>query len=630
MTMSDIVEIASLTKTFNGQTALDNLSLSLPQGKITGLVGPDGAGKTTLIRVITGLMEPDSGSVRVAGWNVFSGEKSNLAGLIGYMPQKFGLYEDLSVLENLRLYARLHDLSAEEEASAFEKMLEFTDLKRFTGRLAGRLSGGMKQKLGLACALLGHPGLLLLDEPGVGVDPVSRRELWAMVKSLMDGRMSILWSTSYLDEAERCDKVILLNEGKILFSGVPADLTSRLEGRVMLFQPKSGDKRRALGGFLRRNDVADAVIQGASIRLVFRCQRNPGTEEPAETSGLVKMEKLAETATQPVETVPSSKLSGVRPFSTEEKEAEDGVFLPVRPRFEDAFMDLLGGSPPPDSALAGFFPDCGRGSEIVVRADSLTKRYGSFTAADRISFRIRRGEIFGLLGPNGAGKSTTFKMLCGLIRASSGSASIEGFDLMKSASLARSRIGYMAQKFSLYEGLSLKQNLDFFAGIYGLSGKRAAERIGRMTEIFGFKEYLNENAGDLPLGFKQRLSLACAVMHNPSVLFLDEPTSGVSPVTRREFWIHINSLVEKGVTVMITTHFMEEAEYCDRISLIYRGEAIAEGTPDELKARVRDEFARPDPTMEDAFIDLVSGGTSASSGFVLSSSPSLSGKKGAE
>ncbi len=240
----------------------------------------------------------------------------------------------------------------------------------------------------------------------------------------------------------------------------------------------------------------------------------------------------------------------------------------------------------------------------MIEAKQLTKRFGDFTAADRVSFAIRPGEIFGLLGPNGAGKSTTFKMMCGLMRPTAGTAAVAGLDLYGAGSAARARIGYMAQKFSLYGDLSVRQNLAFFAGAYGLAGKRRRDALERMIAAFELAPHLDTNAGALPLGFKQRLALACAVMHDPAVLFLDEPTSGVDPLTRREFWSHINALVERGVTIMVTTHFLDEAEYCDRVALVYRGRVIATGSPDALKADIR-SAVRPDPTLEDAFIALV-------------------------
>lgn len=560
-----LLEVRDLTKRFGAATALDRVSLTLLRGRLNGLAGPDGAGKTTLIRILTGLLGSDFGEIRLDG--VSLAEAVARQGFIGYMPQKFGLYEDLSVLENLRLYAALNGVPKEKERGLFDEMLRFTDLARFSERLAGRLSGGMKQKLGLACALLGRPKLLLLDEPSVGVDPISRRELWSMVGELMEGGMTVLWSTAYLDEAEHCDKVILLDESKKLFEGPPGELTGRLKGRVFLLSEPSGGRRGALRRVLREPFVRDGVIQGGSVRFVTAPELPDG-----EPQALAR--KLG------------------------------GTLAPAAPRFEDAFIDILGGGPGGESALAAGLSPLPDDGAVVVEADRLTKKYGSFTAADSISFRIRRGEIFGLLGPNGAGKSTTFKMMCGLARPTSGRALVAGRELGRSGGSVRRRIGYMAQKFSLYDGLSVRQNLAFFSGIYGLSGRAQKAKIEEMVEIFHFQNILDDNSGDISLGHKQRLALACATMHGPDVLFLDEPTSGVSPVTRREFWNHINGIVEKGVTVMVTTHFMDEAEYCDRIALIYRGRAIAVGTPDELRQSVADG-GTPDPTMEDAFISLV-------------------------
>ncbi|MDC7741143.1 ATP-binding cassette domain-containing protein [Rhizobium binxianense] len=560
-----LVRIDGVTKRFgDAPAALDAVSGTIGGGAITGLVGPDGAGKTTLIRLMTGLMLPDTGAVEVLGLDT----RKNAAGIqaaIGYMPQRFGLYEDLSVQENLDLYADLRGLPKSERASAFDELLAFTDLKRFTGRLAGKLSGGMKQKLGLACALLKKPRLLLLDEPGVGVDPISRRDLWKMVENLTKEGIGVLWSTAYLDEAEACDHVLLLNQGKLLFSGKPADMTGRVNDRVFRVTGMTGRRRQVLAGLLQADGVIDGVIQGEAIRLVVAKDKKPDIGSVGDGATLT----------------------------------------PAPPRFEDAFVDMLGGGPGGRSRLAeAQAPLQAAGDPPVIEAKGLTKRFGDFTAADNISFEIRRGEIFGLLGPNGAGKSTTFKMLCGLLKPTSGEGRVAGFDLRRDAAEARNQLGYMAQKFSLYGDLTVMQNLEFFSGVYGLRGKHRRERIDLMAGIFDFGRHIGQPAKDLPLGLKQRLALACAVMHEPRALFLDEPTSGVDPITRREFWTHINALVEKGVTVLVTTHFMDEAEYCDRISLIYRGRSIALGSPDELKARVATQ-EQPDPTMEDAFIALV-------------------------
>ncbi len=561
-----LARFETVTRRFGkGAPALDGVSGEIGGGEITGLVGPDGAGKTTLIRLMTGLMLPDAGRVEVLGIDTARSPQS-IQNLIGYMPQRFGLYEDLSVQENLDLYADLRGLPREERPAAFDELLTFTDLKRFTGRLAGKLSGGMKQKLGLACALLKKPRLLLLDEPGVGVDPISRRELWTMVEDLTKEGIGVVWSTAYLDEAEACDRVLLLNGGKLLFTGPPAELTGRVNGRVYKLLGIAGRRRQVLTRVLQQPGTVDGVIQGEAIRLVLASDVPPAVDEIAGAGARLN---------------------------------------PAEPRFEDAFVDLLGGGPDGRSKLAeATTPLPADDGQPVIEARGLTKRFGDFTAAEDISFAIPRGQIFGLLGPNGAGKSTTFKMLCGLLKPTSGDGRVAGFDLRRDTAEARNRLGYMAQKFSLYGDLSVAQNLDFFAGVYGLGNSLRRERISLMTEIFDFGSHLKMSAKDLPLGLKQRLALACAALHEPEALFLDEPTSGVDPITRREFWTHINGLVEKGVTVLVTTHFMEEAEYCDRISLIYRGRSIALGSPDELKARVA-STDNPDPTMEDAFVTLV-------------------------
>lgn len=560
------VPIASangLVKNFGeGIVALDGVSVEIAPGLITGLVGPDGAGKTTLIRILAGLMAPTVGKVEILG----RAPAQSLEDL-GYMPQRFGLYEDLSVIENLNLYAEVRALPREERTATFGRLLEFTDLNRFQDRLAGKLSGGMKQKLGLACALVRTPKLLLLDEPGVGVDPISRRELWAMVSELKDQGIGVLWSTAYLDEAELCDTVYLLNQGKLLFDGAPAGLTDRVRDRVFRVSNFSQRRRDLLTRALDREDVIDGTIQGQSIRLLF----DDGRPIPSATA-------LAG---------PQAEMS------------------PAPPRFEDGFIEILGGGPKGTSALAGRYRTIPETDRPAIVAHGLTKRFGDFTAASDMTFDIPRGQIFGLLGPNGAGKSTTFKMLCGLLRPTEGTGSVVGNDLRVSAADARQSLGYMAQKFSLYGDLSVRQNLEFFAGVYDLDRQSAGKAIEAMIDIFELGPRLGVNAGTLPLGFKQRLALACAVMHEPPVLFLDEPTSGVDPVARREFWTHINGLVERGVTVLVTTHFMDEAEYCDRVTLIYRAEQIATGTPDELKAEAGTLAKLDDPTMEDAFIALI-------------------------
>jgi ABC-2 type transport system ATP-binding protein len=560
--MESLITIDNVTKLFPGEEtpALDGISAKISSGKIVGLVGPDGAGKTTLIRLLTGLLLPTQGKITVLGYDTRT-EAYKIEPYLGYMPQKFGLYEDLTVIENLNFYAQLHGIRGEEKEAAFKRMLYFTNLGDFTDRLTGKLSGGMKQKLGLACALLSHPKILLLDEPSVGVDPISRRELWKMVQELTTQGIAIVWATAYLDEAERCGEVILINEGKLIFDGPPEKLTHRVDNRVYQVITSPNNKRKLLRQLLDNDEVVDGVVQGDKLRIVLKTEKLP-------------------------EAIP------------------DAEFIKTEPRFEDAFIDVIKGHVGGESELADQMHYIKPGDKPPVQAINLTKEFGAFTAVQDINFLIKRGEIFGLLGPNGAGKSTTFKMMCGLLQPTHGQALVSGLDLKHATYLARARIGYMAQKFSLYGDLSALQNLQFFSGIYGLSGKEQAFKVNKMIDIFELQHFKNTTVSLLSLGYKQRLALACATMHDPDVLFLDEPTSGVDPLTRREFWNHINGMIEKGITIMVTTHFMEEAEYCDRIALIYRGESIACASPDELKQSIR-SAKLPDPTLEDTFIELI-------------------------
>lgn len=560
-----LIEIEALTKIFSTKfpPALNGITAMISEGEIVGLVGPDGAGKTTLIRLIAALLLPTEGTIKVGGRDSRS-EGNYIHEMIGYMPQRFGLYEDLTVMQNLNLYADLQGVIGEEREETMGRLLTFTGLIPFTDRLARALSGGMKQKLGLACALIKKPKLLLLDEPSVGVDPISRRELWKMVHVLIDEGISIIWSTAYLDEAERCHTVLLLNGGNLLYYGVPQELTNKMKDHVFMISDGEKNRRNFLRDLVMQENVVDGVIQGKEVRIVLK------------------------------ESSPES----LQRFDP------DVEVRATAPRFEDAFIDMLGGGPKEISLLAERWSPMEGTLDNVIEARDLTKKFGLFTAANHINISIKKGEVFGLLGPNGAGKSTIFKMLCGLLTPTKGEALINGFHLQNAPSKARSQIGYMAQKFSLYANLTLFQNLEFFAGIYNLQGHQQREVIDSMIEIFALEKYRNTPPDLLPLGFKQRLSLACATMHSPPILFLDEPTSGVDPIIRREFWNHINALVEKGVTVMVTTHFMDEAEYCDRIALVYQGRIINMDRPNLLKEKCK-TAENPDPTLEEAFIDLI-------------------------
>ncbi|VAW79976.1 ABC-type efflux pump, duplicated ATPase component YbhF [hydrothermal vent metagenome] len=567
--ISPAIQLTGLRKTFAGARpviALDNLSLQIKRGKVTGLIGPDGAGKTTLMRVAAGLLLPDEGEIRVLGEDMREASLT-VQSRIGYMPQRFGLYEDLSVQENLDLYADLQGVPPAERESRHRELMHMTGLAPFTARLAGRLSGGMKQKLGLACTLISSPELLLLDEPTVGVDPVSRRELWAIVYRLVkEQNMSVLLSTAYLDEAERCDDVILLHEGKLLGQQKPDEFSAPMQGRV--WEIRAALSKRRLQQQLDLNPaVLDALTEGRQVRVV----------------------------TYDSQTLPGTLVAGLPEAHIEA----------VTPHFEDAFISRLQQhsrklaittSAPPKSVSSD--------DNAVIQAHELSRCFGDFVAVNKVSFDVKRGEIFGLLGANGAGKSTTFRMLCGLLPVSSGSVHVAGVDLRSAAAQARARIGYMAQRFSLYGNLSVQENLNFFASAYGLSGKTKRQRINASMEDFELTPFASTAALTLPLGFKQRLALAAALMHRPEILFLDEPTSGVDPLARREFWWHINALAESGVTVLVTTHFMDEANYCDRLVIMADGEVLAEDSPENLRAR----FHQPggaEASMEDAFIALI-------------------------
>ena len=666
-----VIRLRGVTRTFpdvppGTPPALSGLTADIPGGQVVGLVGPDAAGKTTLMRLLAGLLLPSSGTVEVLGRRPGSGGSD--AADVGYMPQRFGLYEDLSVIDNLNLHAELRGLENPARQAMFDKLLAFTSLTPFTSRLAGRLSGGMKQKLGLACALLTTPRLLLLDEPGVGVDPLSRRELWKMVSDLAVGGMSVLWSTAYMDEAERCAHVLMLEQGSLVYQGPPADFTRRVAARVFTFVPPAGEARQQLAAWQQEADVRDALIQGSRIRIVFSgphpgpfsragadltpvpprledayidavggMDRRPSPflkqgrrEEKSgkgrgHSSGEGLPPALPRASSQPLpktsacrgQAVPPASGGAVQPIGKAAVGKSDGTPHSAVPGtaadadsmnakvFGKEGMGARGKGGKTLSAERTSLPSPAAASPSlppVIRAVNLTKRFGTFVAAHDITFEVQPGRIFGLLGPNGAGKSTTFRMLCGLSRPTSGECFVAGMNLLKAAGAARAKLGYMAQKFSLYGELTVAQNMRLMADLYGLPRDLAGERIRQLAGALDLGPFLDVQASSLPLGHKQRLAMACATLHEPSVLFLDEPTSGVDPRTRREFWKHINAMTQNGVAVLVTTHFMEEAEYCDEIALVFQGGIIARGTPDELKEKAPGHAEGPDMTLEAAFI----------------------------
>lgn len=585
--------------------ALRGVSLAVQAGALTALVGPDGAGKTTLLRLAAGLLSAHEGTMQVLGVDA-ARDPQQIQDRIGYMPQRFGLYEDLSVQENLDLYADLHGVPADVRRERYAQLLHMTDLQRFTERPAGKLSGGMKQKLGLACTLVRAPELLLLDEPTVGVDPLSRRELWDIVQQLVDTQgVTVLVSTSYMDEAERCAHVCVLHQGQVLAHGAPAQLRDRAQGLCHLATPPQGIPARTLQARLLDAGalVADAVPEGGSVRYMLRPGVSPDTvaallDGATSTPVAARLEDgfmLVLRAQGQQGGAAGHDHEGGRDIDHDagRNEGRTGGHADHAPVLSSAAAASASTPAPPSGASA-------TAASPVIEVHALVRKFGDFTAVASTSFDVRRGEIFGLLGPNGAGKTTTFRMLCGLLPASSGSLTVAGVNLRHARAAARQKVGYVAQKFSLYGNLTVAENLRFFGGAYGLTGARLKQRTGTMLQQFQLQGQEDMPCGQLPGGFKQRLAMAVGLLHAPEILFLDEPTSGADPLARRDFWRRITALAAGGVTIIVTTHFMEEAEYCDRIVIQDAGKLLALGTPREVRAQAGNAAG-----MEQAFIAIV-------------------------
>lgn len=538
-----------ITKSFGKLKAVDKVTLSIREGEIFGLIGPDGAGKTTLMRMLAGMLTPDSGDASICGRYSLK-QHQQIKDDMAYMSQKFGLYQDLTVYENIRLYADLYDVSKKNMKEQINDLLDFSYMRPFRNRRAGKLSGGMKQKLQLICALVHKPKVLLLDEPTNGVDPVSRRDFWRILYNLSAEGVTILVSTAYLDEAERCSRIALMNNGRIITTGTPSSVID--ESGIKIASVKTQDNQQNISKI--RNLFPDSSIHifGEKIRI------NTSDYQAASL-------KLNE------------NLDGETEITQE------------KPMLEDIFMSLQSRSGSSEKLLSMVSEGIEKREGSSVITSSLTKRFGDFTAVNSIELDVKYGEIFGFLGPNGAGKSTTIKMLCGLLIPTSGNGSVGGFDISKNPEKIKENIGYMSQKFSLYEDLKIYENIDFYGGIYGLSGDKLKKRRDWALELSGLKERSREITANLAGGWRQRLALACSIIHSPSIVFLDEPTSGADPASRRLFWDIISSLAAEGVTVFVSTHYMEEAEYCNRLSMIFRGNMIAHGTPFELKEKYMDD-----------------------------------------
>lgn len=472
------IEVNNVSKHYGKIQALKDVSFSVQKGEVFGLIGPDGAGKTTMFRILCTLLQPENGTATVDGYDVVS-QMKKVRKRVGYVPGRFSLYQDLTVEENLRFFATLFNTTVEEHYDSIKAI--YSQIERFKDRKAGALSGGMKQKLALCCALVHQPSVLFLDEPTTGVDPVSRKEFWEILGHLKEHDITIIASTPYLDEVRNCERVVFLSEGIVKGTGSPNEILNEFRD---IFNP-------------------------------------PGIERTLITNIEDK----------------------------EDKEVEN-----------------------------------------VIEVDHLVKAFGSFKAVDDISFSVKKGEIFGFLGANGAGKSTAMHMLIGLSQPTSGTGRVAGFDIRTEYEQIKRHIGYMSQKFSLYEDLTVAENISLFAGIYGMQDDEIKRKTDDLLRRLNFSDHRDSLVSSLPLGWKQKLAFSVSIFHKPSIVFLDEPTGGVDPVTRRQFWELIYDAAERGITVFVTTHYMDEAEYCDRISIMVDGKIKALGTPNALKR----EFNQPD------------------------------------
>ena len=540
------IRVKGLWKRYGEIVAVRGIDLEVRKGEIYGLIGPDGAGKTTTFQILAGVMNASAGTAEVFGVAARAAREKT-----GYLTQAFSMYADLTVSENIRYLGDLRNIPHKEIDARAMQYLRMFDMDRFMDRLAGRLSGGMKQKLSLVCALVARPQILLLDEPTTGVDPVSRREFWDTLAHLASDGLTILVATPYLDEAERCHRVSLIHQGEIRETGTPRELRDALGAcRIEVYSPELGRAEEALLHAGGENASALMDVQRFGDRLdVIAANAEHGQEA---------VQKLLSAA---------------------------GIAFEIprtgEPTLENTFVATLRSmghevqSPP----YPGQHPHADMKGTVAMDARGLSKRFGAFPAVKNVSLQVRYGEIYGLLGANGAGKTTMIKMLCGLLEPTSGSMMLAGESGSLRSPEVRMRIGYMSQKFSLYDDLSIRENLDFFAGIYGVPFAEREEKRRWVLSFSGLEGKEELITGSLPGGWKQRVAFGAAIMHEPEVLFLDEPTSGVDPLARRAFWRMINKLADNGTAILVTTHYLEEAEQCNRLGMMVAGELVMEGTP---------------------------------------------------
>ncbi len=569
------IDVRSLTKHYGSLEAVRGINFEVLPREIFGLIGPDGAGKTSTFQILAGVMEATSGTA-----NIFGRPAREMRSQTGYLTQTFSLYPDLTVAENIRYSGDLRRIPPRDITERGTQYLRMFDMDRFAHRLAGKLSGGMRQKLSLVCALVPQPRILLLDEPTTGVDPVSRREFWDVLAHLSAEGLTILVATPYLDEAERCHRIAFMHQGQFLEVGTPREICASLGAKRIELRTADLRKTETILANLTGSHVDILDVQRFGDRLDLLAH-DPDAVQPAVRAGL--------------------ESAGI---TFDDMHVDD-------PTLENVFVAKLRSIG--QRSAAADFPATQDHShlrdQIAVGATKLFKRFGDFTAVKNVTLDIRNGEVYGLLGANGAGKTTTIRMLCGLLEPTSGTMELAGTTGNLRSEAVRKRIGYMSQKFSLYDDLSIRQNLDFFAGVYGVPEQQREEKIRWVLSFSGLEGKQDQLTGSLPGGWKQRVAFGAAIMHEPDILFLDEPTSGVDPLARRAFWTMINRLADTGAAILVTTHYLEEAEQCNRLGMMVAGELVAEGTPSGIKAQQSGHLIQFTVDQPQRAVDLLKAGT---------------------